>query len=82
MIGGLPADLFPVILDGVDPDGGSLVFEALTNKSGRKISAKNINLPLVGTYEFEVDGDDGSVGYAKASAKLSVPKGKNTVEIL
>ncbi len=81
MIDGLPADLFPVFLPGMDPDGDPLVFEATANKSGRKVTVKNLNLPLVGTYEFEVGGDDGSIGYAKALAKLSVPKGKSTVEI-
>lgn len=80
-VDGEPADLFPVIQEAMDPMGAALVFEAIANKSGKKLSAKNIALPESGSYVFTVGGADASVGFAKVTAILSVPKSKNTVEV-
>ncbi len=83
LTGGQPAALLPQLVALHAPGVGPLDLTdlVLTSPSGKKLSATAVPLPETGAYVVEVDGSDGSVGFARLSLKIKTPKGKTTHEL-
>lgn len=72
-----PAALLPEVSAIMAPESGNLAVPGTvkTSEFGKKIWAKKVPLPDFGTYQIDITGAAGSVGYAKVLLKLRFKKG-------